>query len=596
MTKEIYSKICEYAYNDKLIALDGLFECSNFEDLGTFIFEIIKSECLIDVADEEVLKRVLLHPKKMEGFCNENFYVILAKEICDFEILPSITLKEGKEVVTEITAEVNMLRQHYDERNTMIIHRIDELTNDIDEIKNRISSDTNILKPLKQLEDQKANLQNEKRLLELELQQRQHIFVHFQVSFNDILDPEIQKRELYQNSVRASRKNKSSQIGDIYNYYHIDVDVFKGLFEQYDNVFYKSKLYYLHDKIRKKYYYELSRKQEQTIILERLEGELNSFPKINELRNLRLNDLENYKRNLKDLIEQYEVINVIEDGIENNYCLIEREPFLLKCLQFYKEQDYIVFNNVVASQIEGMFNDFMRDITTYLRIDSFRELDIPILRKVLEFLDDVGKGIHLEIYLYFFYYFVDQVRNPIAHGDYAKCVKDIDDEALAVELILDMASIIYIIENYSESSRIRDFFSRFFKVFFYKNDPSDREFYGCIINELLGARMHAGYQKIEFMNEIEVLHWIFNPYYQARIEFYNITDEVNRFRRIVCSKGFWSYINENLDKMLDDEFCQYKFSSDFRFVVCRMFPIARNHNKLIIPLLVEAKKKLDAIF
>ncbi|KAB3527100.1 hypothetical protein [Alkaliphilus serpentinus] len=597
MKKEIYSKIREYTYNDKLIALDGLLECSNFENLGIYIFEIIKNECLIDVAyEEEILKRVLLHPKKMEDFSNENFYEVLAKEICDFEVLPSITLDEGKNVITEITAEVELLRQRYEERNTMINHRIEELTDEIDEVKNRISNDTNILKPLKQFEDEKSVLLNEKRLLELELQQRQHVYVYFQASFNDLLDPGIQKRELYQNSVRASRKNKSSEISDIYNYYLIDVDVFKGLFEQYDNVFYKSKLYYLYDKIQKKYYYELSRNKEQTNILEMLQGEVNSFPKIHELRNLRSNDLEKYKRILKDLIEQYEVINVIEDGIENNYCLIERKPFLLKCLQFYKEKDYVVFNNVVASQIEGMFNDFMRDITTYLRIDSFRELDFPILRKVLEFLNDVGKGIHLEIYLYFFYYFVDQVRNPIAHGDYAKCINEIDDETLAVELILDMASIIYIIENFSESSRIKNFFSGFFKVFFYKDNTDDYEFYDCIINELLGERMHAGFQKLEYMNAIEVLYWLFNPYYEDRIEFYHLTDEVNRFKRIVCSEAFWLYVNENLDKVLDDEFCQFKFSSDFKFVICRMFSIARNQNNSIIPMLVEAKKKLDEIF
>lgn len=593
----MYSKIHEYTYKDRLIALDGLFECRNFEDLGKYIFEIIKSDCLIGVAyEEDVLKRVLLHPKKMDEFNNENFYEILAKEICDFEVLPSIKLNEGKQLITQITSEVDLLRQGYEGKNIIINHRIEEISEQIDEIKNRISSDTKILKPLKQYEEQKSVMLKEQRLLELELQQRQHLFVHFQASFNDLLDPGIQKKELYQNSVRASRKNNSREISDIYNYYLIDVDVFKGLFEKYDNVFYKSKLYYLYDKIQKKYYYELSRNKEQTNILEMLQEELNSFPKINELRNRRSNDLENYKRILKDLIEKYEVIHVIEDGINNNYCLNQRNSFLLKCLQFYKEKDYVVFNNIVASQIEGMFNDFMRDITTYLRIDSFRELDIPILRKVLEFLNDVGKGIHLEIYLYFFYYFVDQVRNPIAHGDYTKSIHDIDDETLAIELILDMASIIYLIENFSESSRIKNFFSGFFKVFFYKNDPADSEFYDCIINELLGTRMHTGYQKIELINEIEVLYWLFNPYYQERIEFCNITDEVNRFKRIICSEAFWAYVNENLNKISANEFCQFKFSANFKFVVCRMFPIARNYNKLIIPLLVETKKKLDEIF
>lgn len=474
----------------------------------------ILSECLIDVNGEDALKNVLLHPRKMEDFSSDNFYKVLSKEICKFESLPSDNLNIGTEIVNEIFTEVNIIRQQYNQKNNCISSRIDELKENIDEIKNNIASDRNILKPLKQLEDHKAVLLNEKRILELELQQRQHIFHYFQDSFRDILNQEIQKKELYKNSVRASRKNRSSEIGDFYNYYHMDLDVFKGLFEQYDNVFFKSKLYYLYDKIQKKYYYELARNQEQALVLERREGKLNSFPKINELRNFRSNNLENYKRVLKELIEQYEVVNIIERGIRTNYCLIERKPFLEKCLGFYKEQDYALFNNVIVSQIEGMFNDFMKDITTYLRLEDFRELDTPILRKVLEFLNDVGKGIHLEIYLYFFYYFVDRVRNPIAHGDYTKSIKDIDDETLSIELILDMASIIYLIQEFSESSRIKDFFSGFFKVFFYKDDTSDCEFYGCIINELLGERMHAGYQRMEFMDEIEVLYWAFNPYYQ----------------------------------------------------------------------------------
>lgn len=596
MEKEIYFKICEYTYNANLIAVEELFDCSDFESLGAYIFEIIKDNCLDDVDNVDTLKQALLHPRKIEDYNNDNFYEILSKEICRFEILPSATLLDGTQVVNKIVAEANKIIQEYEEKNTDINDTVDELTSKIDDVKNKIRSSTDILKSLKQLEAQKVTLSNDRRLLDLELQQRQHIYLHFQEAFSDILCEETRTNELYKNSVRASKKHRSSGINELYISYKMDIDVFKGLFEQYDNVFYKSKFYYLYDTIQKKYYYEFTKKQEQEDVIKRLKQEVDSLPKIKDLRSLRATNLEAYKEVLKKLVEQYEIVSFIKEGLETNYCLVERKSFLSKCLELYINQDYEMFNNLVASQIEGMFNDFLKDITTYLRLEDFRQLDIPILRKVLEFLGDVGKSIHLEIYLYFFYYFVDQVRNPIAHGDYTKCIKDIDDEILAVELILDMATVIYLIQDFSESSRMRDFFKNFFKVFFYKDNPSDSEFYGCITNELLGERMHSGYQKIEFMDEIEVLYWTFNSYYQERIEFYEITEEVARFKRIVCSEEYWSYINENLDKLLAEEFCEYKFSSDFRFVVCRMFPIAREYNTAIIPLLVESKRKLDVLF
>lgn len=596
MDKDVYMKIKGFTYKNDLIAHDELFECSNFEELGEFIFNVVKSNCMNDVESIESLKAVLLHPKKMEDFESDSFFEVLAKEKCGFVELPMIAYNKGLEIVDEVLTKISLFKTQYEQRNNEILVDIGILLDQINDLKSKVTCDRNVMKDLIGSENDKKRLTNNKRNLELELQQRKHIYKYFEETVKKITNSTDRVKKLYATVISVSKKDNTDEVADAYKYLEYDLGIYRKLLEEYDNVFYISKFYYISNSIYKKYRSMMRFNDENHDVVEQYEGEMDELPSIDDLRLLRKNDLTAYKEKMKMISTNYNLVKFLKDGIESNYCLKQRKSLLINCLKYYEENNFITFNNLMVSQVEGMVNDFMNDITTFLRLEDYRELDIPILRNVLEFLKDVGKEIPLELYVYFFYYYVERVRNPIAHGDYSKCIADIDDETLAVELIMDAVSVVYLIEDYSESSRFKNLFKSMFRLIFNTGDNSDNRFYGLLLNELSGSRLHLSYNSIEYMNGIELLYWAFNPYYDDLVSFYNIGNEVNRFKSILCSTEFWIFVNKEIDDFMDDKTTVSKFTADFVYVINRMFKVARSHNPSCISQLVVAKNKLQNFY
>lgn len=596
MDKELYMKIKEFTFVDELITKQQIFECESYESLGECIYGIVKLNCLTAVESEMELKKVLLHPKKMQDYASDDFYEVLAKEECHFKELPINVYNKGLIEVNEILLSIESIKQEYILRNNIILNKVGILEDKVNAIKEKIKCDRNILKPLALDEIEKKEYLREKRLLELEYQQRNQIYKEFENSLQNIICEEKRLNELKLNSIKVSKKDLSEGITSRYVTYKNDMNIFELLLEKPDNVFYRSKLYFVSDSIRRKFYSMQYVREGTDKIVELCNEEFSALPSMDTLRQARANCLSEYKSLLDTVIHNHNLIEYVENGISSNYCIKERITILTKCLEFYNTGDFTSFNNIIASQIEGMFNDFMNDITTFIRMEDFRDLELPLLRKVLEFLRDLGKPIPLDMYVYFFYYYVDQIRNPIAHGDYFKCIEQVGEEVLAREMLMDMVSVIYLIEEYSESSRMKKFFDSLFHLYINKEDNRDERFYPVLLNELLSKRIHSSYNQLEYMNKMEVLYWGFNSYYEERLVFYGVQSQVDRFRKILISAEFWEFVIDKLNSFTVNEINDHEFTYDFKFVVSRMFKIMREFEKRNIHLLVNAQKKINELF
>ena len=245
MDKDVYMKIKGFTYKNDLIAHDGLFECSNFEELGEFIFNVVKSNCMNDVESIESLKAVLLHPKKMEDFESDSFFEVLAKEKCGFVELPMIAYNKGLEIVDEVLTKISLFKTQYEQRNNEILVDIGILLDEINDLKSKVTCDRNVMKDLIGSENDKKRLINNKRNLELELQQRKHIYKYFEETVKEITNSTDRVKKLYATAISVSKKDNTDEVADAYKYLEYDLGIYRKLLEEYDNVFYISKFYYI---------------------------------------------------------------------------------------------------------------------------------------------------------------------------------------------------------------------------------------------------------------------------------------------------------------------------------------------------------------
>lgn len=342
---------------------------------------------------------------------------------------------------------------------------------------------------------------------------------------------------------------------------------------------------------------------------------------LNHFKLLKISDSNMYLRILDSVCE--ELINDLLDAI-NKPAFTNRKGVLKGAIDSFKNGDYEVAINLLPVQIEGLFADFIEFSSLYKFQNDLgkyvKSLNLQLVPKIQSL--DV---LYFDYVAYFKHYFNSIIRNTIAHGNYIQYIKsrelgdlaskDVSIKILAIELMLDLNALLYIMTDNTEIDTARMYIAMTADSLI-KSDEEDsdeveisneellkrkQEFldlkYRRLFLDLIGeSRLNPNYLKGSIFVSCEpkqILFWIFNN----EMEQYFDVEKLKIVRKELCSGEFWEYV---LSKLRNSHKYDDKSMKVFSGIVTMMFGIVKSHNssgngEVKLELLGKVNKEIKSI-
>lgn len=151
-----------------------------------------------------------------------------------------------------------------------------------------------------------------------------------------------------------------------------------------------------------------------------------SIREMQRMRFLRKNDHNEYLVKFSEMINYFNIKNLLIRKCEDNYYLYKRLNIIKSAVGIFERKEYGAFCYLIAPQTEGMFGDYLKICN--VEFENKAGMSVKV-EKVNEYTPVGGDGF-LE-YAYFRYDF-PALRNPMAHG----VMVSVDNET-AFELLMD---------------------------------------------------------------------------------------------------------------------------------------------------------------
>lgn len=259
--------------------------------------------------------------------------------------------------------------------------------------------------------------------------------------------------------------------------------------------------------------------------------------------NLKKDNISEYDKQMKKLIEDKKIMIGLATRVENNYYLNKRKDLFETLVSLYEEKSYQAFIALGLLQLEGIFYDYC--LVKFGEIENMGTL----VEKVYKSFNDNDR-----INMYYYPYFafdVPIIRNEIAH----KGMIDNDNiEAAMYNLILDLNSVIRMVEEESTDK---------FKIFLmiYENlmrlDSTDSDYVTNLNKQLFYNLIHY-----KFLTQSYFWQLLKEPdKYEKEIYFYvndnpqegniDIATIVQRIAGLLKEEEFWQVILEIINNYLE---------------------------------------------
>lgn len=577
MMPEEKKKICDniFEYISKKLydwINDTIFTKTSMEELGEVYYNHVLS--VVENANEELLNAVIrtVKPKNVGGDSKKDYYIALCK-ILYIKKLPSEVLIDVQREYDEIFVQrYNTVLHKYQSEMNKLNAELNQAKMDSDAIKNAtpsysfmrdISTDE---QKLHELCFKCNSLRTRKEMLGFSIEYMNSKLSEF-CNMQDVQSVENAKK---QETLKLSKED-NYRADFSFSSYRDYVEIVEDDIDRPYALFFKIKIYVIGENARKKYRYSCYTKSEAEAI-DDYKDYLSLIPKIDDLYLYKSTNPSDYSIALEKLIIDYELIDELASKLESSVCLRERKSVLIKAVNLYKQGEFEIFNNILPIQIEGMFADYLRDTTTFLR---FTKMDIyinAVLKDKIRRLQEVDSDIYPEAVEYFMYYFNNMVRNRIAHGRYSGNSKErIQDEIFAKELVLDMGMLVHMLTRKSETEKMYRFIHGYQEHYRRVIRSSEHPCFGALFNDMIGNKHMVGYDTIEKYRPIQVVYWLVNPYYEKIYE--QITDKTDllELRNEFLSKEFWEYVLERLNDVIREEYDYLNINMEFMSVVNGLF-------------------------
>lgn len=599
--EKIVKNILKCIYRLNLEIDDEIFKINDREKLGKYYFNKILKE--VKGANEELVKTVIL----------KNFsYIVEKQELSCYEILlkgiriyymPKEKMKFVKEQFRKVfKMDLKKLNCTYNDKVKEIEDEIKQITKKIEKNKEEAR-----ITYKKIDEDLGKYIRREQEYLEskrfLEIQQMAIEFLYEDVTEKveryfkeqNILKKEGPELLRNRNAIKYFLKQEALKLAKEENeeygkmnpfiYYEIIINRERNIIEDPESLKYISITYIpiLKDDKRGHYAHVRGCSYEKQTILE-----------AREIKVMRQKDEERYCRFLEDIIKKYDVIEEIENMLSKEEIYNIREKTLIELIGQYKRMEYYGFVTGIPTQIEGMFNDWLIDLTNYCNFENLESFYDKTLKEKIQLIKQNEISIENPIIAYYFSFFNDLKRNRAAHGKIEYSLKDKSIKTVADELILDLYTLIYLSNDIygNESQRIKRLIDEI-------NDADDIYKERKILQmDLLGTRVFMGYPHIWKVEPMQFAYWLINPYYYERCKKFGYETKLNNVRNLFFENEIWEDFLKQIRDSINWGYNAADISKEFINVVKkikRLDGFEEKNKKILTDIIREGEQLLKQI-
>ncbi|HIV46882.1 MAG TPA: hypothetical protein H9749_03655, partial [Candidatus Acutalibacter stercorigallinarum] len=237
----------------------------------------------------------------------------------------------------------------------------------------------------------------------------------------------------------------------------------------------------------------------------------------------------------------------LREQINNCVSIGKRKMFIFNLLDLFDHGEFDLFNNTVPIQIEGLFSDFLKDGTVFYRFTNMQLLYKAVLKEKISYIKCLGLDVYPEAMMYFGIYFNNLIRNKIAHGTYSYENND-DAEIFALELLLDLEYLIYMISRKSETEKMYRVLHKY-KSYMAEFFDSPNHHFRFLYNDLTGQRVHSTYDALDTIRPIQFAYWILNPYYEELFSRVGDVEDLRALRTDFLCNEFWAFVLDELEEV-----------------------------------------------
>ena len=570
--KQICDKIFEVIFEKlELLIEEEIFLKTSYEKLGEFYYNYILSN--VDGATMDLINSVVRTLRKKEGYESQDLYYKELTMILGFKCLP-ITLIDDirREFDSIFVDEYNSVLGKYETEIADVRQKLFDIKKESEQIK-KVRPSYSVMRDISLDENRLYELSDEcnikrtrKEMLEHELGYVQSVINDF-CNLNDVENIENIIRKI---ALRNSKEEKEENRKNNFYIYKNCIETFEDNINREYALFFKVKFYIILEKINKKYHL-IAHKKTQEEAIEYYKENINKIPKFDDLYNDKMTDMNKYKETLDDILENYDLLDELENMINSSICLRSRKHILLKSIELFKQAEFEIFNNIIPIQVEGIFADYLRDTTTFLRFSNMNIHENAVLRDKIRILDSTVGNMNPDSMEYFMYYYNNIIRNTVAHGKYYANESEYGDEIFAKELFLDLCCLIHIIIRKSEREKMYRFICEYDKyyegIFKHKEHP----LFEPLFYDIIGKKIIVGYDMIEKYRPMQVVYWIVNPYYEKTYEKMDDKAKLINLRNEFLSKEFWEYVLSRLVEVKKQGYDYLGINREFSSIIKAMF-------------------------
>ncbi|WP_017473221.1 hypothetical protein [Amphibacillus jilinensis] len=570
--KVIYDDLYKYIVGELANCIDvEIFSIATIEELGEFYYKktLAQVSGATDTFLQYVIRFMVYEETVFENIAD--YYKSLCK-IISIKKLPSNMLREVETEYDEVfVRKYNLVLQKANEAKEDINNRLQSLKTYSDSLKT-VSTNQSFMRDLSSDELRLHRYGNECNLLRTRKEMIEYSVEYMTkklMEFCDIHDVNSVEIAIREEALKLSKSDIKEATVSFITYKDV-IEITEDNLDRAYALFYKTKFYTAIEKARKIIYasqYNLS--EEESV--RQYEIEIDKIPKINDLQYQKENDQEAYLISLKEFMSENLIIEDLKKMVAESICLRDRKDILTKCIELYSVGEFEILGNIAPIQIEGMFADFLKDTTIFRRFTRLELYAGAVLREKIKYLQDVNSDIYPEAVEYFMFYFNNIIRNKVAHGNYKSIFKDSTQaEIFAIEVILDMNMIVYMLSRKSEAEKMYRFISGY-QNYYKKVIKSEHLCFGALLNDLIGDKIISNYDSIEKYRPIQVAYWIVNPYYEKIYETVGNKKELLELRNQLLSKEFWIYVLNVLNDIIETGYDYKRINMEFISIVNGLF-------------------------
>lgn len=563
-----------------------IFKATSFERLGKLYYEHIRSS--VDYATDDIIQEIIRTISASNSeFTQQRDYWLALIDIVHIKTLPhDVYTKVKKEYNTVYQPSYQNAKKKYEAKLDSLTSEISRLENEREAIKNKIQNNRAVTYDITLDEDRYRTVCSEHYRANTRKEQLTFIFSAICNKLDKFcrIDNSDEQADIWLRKKSIEIAVLDTSVETLFLPYISFLSILESDIDNDRFVLNQVKILALVDIYREKQHkaiYITDESARQSVINECAIA-MASIPNSDDLSSAYTKGSNDYLGKLNNLINEFDVMSLIKDDIDNSIALQTRASLIHDVLNLYIDGNYTLFNCTAPIQIEGMFADFLYAANTFNRFTDMDLFERDVLNIKLKKLKECSE-VDLEVVEYFEFYFTNLVRNRAAHGRYIKASDAQDDEILAKELLLDMKCLTHQIKRKAEVEKMLRCIQGYLNYCNMLGTSSPDAIYGALYGDFTGRRMHLSYDSLEQYNPIQFLYWIINPYYEKIFQTMSVDDEVKKIRGYLYSEDFWRY---TYNKIQQDILLGKKFDSDVNSAVKCMFKC---------PLTTESKRWLGKI-